>query len=147
MNKLDFLYKRAVEIAGWAHEGQVDKGGNPYIAHPLAVAEGVEEMNQKIVALLHDVLEDSSLTAGDLLAEGFPQEIVEAVKVLTHKKSDPISYEEYICHVKQNPLARAVKISDIRHNLDLTRIPNPTQRDYKRCEKYKKALQYLTQTE
>lgn len=140
---MDVLYQRAVEIATLAHQGQVDKGGNPYISHPLAVAAGVEGTVLKIVAVLHDVLEDSSYTADDLLAEGFPREVVEAVSILTHNKSDPVSYEEYICQVKQNPIACAVKIADITHNLDLSRIPNPTARDYERCEKYRRALGYL----
>ena len=145
MNKADMLYRRAIEIATQAHIGQVDKGGNPYIDHPLAVAEDVEDITLKIVAILHDVLEDSDMTAGDLLTEGFSREIVDAVCVLSHDKSDSISYEDYICHVKENPIARAVKISDINHNLDLSRIPNPTAHDYARCEKYRKALAYLLQ--
>ncbi len=140
----DVLWKRAVEIATQAHLGQKDKGGNPYINHPLAVAESLREWNLKIVGVLHDVLEDSSFTAADLLAEGFSQELVDAVCVLTHNKSDPLSYEDYICLVRENPIARQVKIADIRHNLDLSRIPHPTPCDYERCERYKKALAYLT---
>ncbi len=147
MGESDVLYKRAVEIATRAHAGQVDKGGHPYIGHPLAVADSVEGMAQKIVAVLHDILEDTSVTADDLRAEGFPRAIVEAVEALTRQKSDPISYEAYLCRVKQNPLARAVKMADLRHNLDLTRIPCPTPRDYKRMEKYQRALRFLSQTE
>ncbi len=145
MNNADALYERAVKIATDAHRGQVDKGGNPYILHPIAVAEGVEGTELKIVAMLHDVLEDSSVTAEDLLKEGFAEDLVEAVRVLTHDKSYPISYEEYICQVKKNPIARIVKISDIHHNLDLSRIPNPTEHDRQRCEKYRRALAYLTE--
>lgn len=144
MDKIDALYQRAVEIAAKAHEGQKDKGGNPYISHPLAVAQSVDTTELKIVAVLHDVLEDSSITAQDLLAEGFSQDLVEAVCVLTHNKSDPLSYEDYICLVRQNPIARVVKIADIHHNLDLSRIPAPSECDYRRCEKYKRALDYLT---
>lgn len=143
MENLEALYRRAEEIAVHAHAGQVDKGGNPYISHPLAVAAGVEGYELKIVALLHDVLEDSSVTAEDLLNEGFPPELVEAIRVLTHTKNDSLTYREYIYLVKKNPIARAVKISDITHNLDLSRIPNPSARDYKRCRKYQKALAYL----
>ncbi|MDO4344390.1 MAG: GTP pyrophosphokinase [Eubacteriales bacterium] len=143
MDELDRLFECAVEIAVRAHEGQRDKGGNPYIDHPLAVAAGLAEKKLKIVGVLHDVLEDSDLTAKDLLASGIPQELVEAVCVLTHKKGDSLSYADYIYLVKKNPMARAVKISDIRHNLQLSRIPNPTARDYERCEKYKRALSYL----
>ncbi|EET59198.1 HD domain protein [Marvinbryantia formatexigens DSM 14469] len=143
MENLEALCRRAEEIAVHAHAGQVDKGGNPYISHPLAVAAGVEGYELKIVALLHDVLEDSSVTAEDLLNEGFPPELVEAIRVLTHTKNDSLTYREYIYLVKKNPIARAVKISDITHNLDLSRIPNPSARDYKRCRKYQKALAYL----
>ena len=140
---MDVLYRRAVQIATDAHMGQVDKGGNPYIGHPLAVADKVEGMVLKTVAVLHDVLEDSSFTADDLLAEGFPREVVEAVIVLTHNKTDPMSYEDYIRRVRKNPIACAVKIADITHNLDLSRIPHPTAGDHRRCEKYRRALGYL----
>jgi len=137
------LFHLAVEIAANAHKGQKDKGGNPYIQHPLKVAEGLKEPGLKIVAVLHDVLEDSDMTAEELLEMGFASDLVEAIRVLTHKKGDPDSYEEYIRKVKKNPIARLVKIEDIKHNLDLSRIPNPGQRDFRRCEKYKKALKYL----
>lgn len=143
MNNLEALYKRAEEIAAFAHAGQKDKGGNPYINHPLSVAAGVEGLELKIVAILHDVLEDSSITAHELLAEGFPAELVEAVCVLTHNKNDSLSYADYIYLVKKNPIARAVKIVDIMHNLDLSRIPEPTEGDHRRCDKYRKALKYL----
>ncbi|MDO5540126.1 MAG: HD domain-containing protein [Eubacteriales bacterium] len=143
MENNQVLYRMAVEIATNAHKGQKDKGGNPYINHPLKVAEGLEEMEMKIVAVLHDVLEDSDMRAEELLEKGFPEKLVEAICVLTHKKGDPDSYEEYIRKVKQNPIARKVKIEDIKHNLDLSRIPNPVPGDFKRCEKYKKALRYL----
>lgn len=143
MKNYEVLYKRAVEIATKAHEGQKDKGGNPYINHPLAVAASLKEPEHKIIAVLHDVLEDSEMTAQDLFAEGFPPDVVEAICVLTHNKSDALSYEDYIYLVQKNSLARAVKIADITHNLDLSRIPNPTHYDHKRCEKYKRALRYL----
>lgn len=145
MENFDVLYARAVETAVCAHAGQTDKGGNPYINHPLAVAEKLKEEELKLVAILHDVLEDSSITAEELLKKGFPQDVVEAVKVLTHKKGDPDTYEQYIERVSKSRMAKQVKISDLQHNLDLTRIPNPIQRDYDRCEKYKKALAYLSQ--
>lgn len=101
MENLEALCRRAEEIAVHAHAGQVDKGGNPYISHPLAVAAGVEGYELKIVALLHDVLEDSSVTAEDLLNEGFPPELVEAIRVLTHTKNDSLTYREYIYLVKK----------------------------------------------
>lgn len=143
MNNFEGLYERAVEIATQAHKGQVDKGGNPYISHPLAVAEGVDGQELKIVAILHDVLEDSDVTAEDLLTEGFDPYLVEAVQALTHDRGGAVSYEDYICYVKKNPIARLVKIADLNHNLDLSRIPHPTDYDYQRCVKYEKALLYL----
>lgn len=143
MKNFKVLYVRAMQIAGTAHAGQTDKGGNPYIEHPIAVAGQLEQEELKVTALLHDVLEDSDMTAEDLLKSGFPHEIVEAVQVLTYKKTDPGTYEEYIVRVAENPMARAVKICDIRHNMDLSRIPNPGKRDLERCEKYKRALVYL----
>ena len=143
MNDFERLFKRAIEIATRAHAGQVDKGGNPYINHPLAVAKGVEGEKLKIVAILHDVLEDTDLTAEDLLTAGFEKELVDAVLVLTHARDGSVSYEDYICLVKTNPLARVVKIADIHHNLDLSRIPHPTAYDHERCAKYRRALAYL----
>lgn len=140
------FYLRAVEIATNAHMGQTDKGGNPYIEHPLAVASAVPTTELKIVAVLHDVLEDSDITAEDLRREGFPEEIIEAVCVLAHKRGSRDSYMHYIEKVKKIELARRVKIADIGHNLDLSRIPNPTPADYRRCEKYKKALKFLEET-
>lgn len=143
MKNFEVLYARAMQIASFAHAGQTDKGGNPYIEHPIAVAEQLKEDELKVVAILHDVLEDSDMTAEDLLKSGFPCEIIEAVQVLTYKKTDSGTYEEYIARVAKNRMAKAVKISDIRHNMDLSRIPNPGTRDLKRCEKYKRALTYL----
>lgn len=145
MNNMEGLYERAVKIAARAHGGQVDKGGNPYITHPLAVAEKVEGTKLKIVAVLHDVLEDSDMTAEDLLKEGFDRELVEAIQALTHDRDGDVSYEEYIRHVKKNPMARVVKIADLHHNLDLSRIPQPTDCDYQRCVRYRNALAYLTE--
>lgn len=124
------------------HEGMTDKGGHPYILHPLKVAEGVEGDELKIVALLHDVLEDSDMTEQELRREGFPENVVEAVSVLTHRDEDG-DYFTYIENVKKNPMATAVKISDLQHNLDLSRIAEPTAADYRRCEKYRRSLAYL----
>lgn len=140
---MERLLVKAIEIATKAHKGQTDKGGAPYILHPTAVAAGVEITEQKIVAYLHDVIEDTDITEEDLIAAGFPKYIIEAVKVIT--KSKGVSYQEYLQAVKNNELARAVKISDIRHNMDLSRIENPTQKDFDRVDKYRKALLFLEQ--
>ena len=138
---MEKLLEKAIEIATKAHSGQVNKGGVPYILHPTAVAAGVETTEQKIVAYLHDVIEDTDITAEDLLAEGLQNDIVDAIKVLTKKNGVP--YMSYLQAVKKNELARVVKISDIKHNMDLSRIENPTQRDFDRLDKYKKALLFL----
>ena len=138
---MERLLSKAIEIATNAHKDQIDKGGAPYILHPTAVAAGVETTEQKIVAYLHDVIEDTDITAEDLLAAGFTTDIVEAIKVLTREKGVP--YMSYLQAVKKNELAKVVKMSDIKHNMDLSRIENPTQRDFDRLDKYKKALLFL----
>lgn len=131
----------ALEIAIKAHEGQIDLGGNAYIEHPKAVARMLTTDVEKAVAYLHDVLEDTSVTEKDLLNMGISKEIVDIVKILTKKKTE--SYKEYIESVKVHPIARNVKIADITHNMDMSRISNPSKRDIKRLEKYKKALLHL----
>ena len=137
MSKLELAY--AIALA--AHKGQVDKVGVDYINHPLTVSKNCNTENEKIVALLHDVLEDTLVTKEDLL-QFFDTEIVEAVCLLTHKEED--SYMDYLAKIKANPLAKAVKIQDLKHNMDLSRIPNPTEKDFERNEnKYKPALNYL----
>ena len=131
----------ALEIAISAHKGQKDLGGRDYIEHPKAVANLLETDEEKTIGYLHDVLEDTSITEEDLVTMGISSEIVSAIKVLTKKRGEP--YTEYIERVKENELARKVKIADLQHNMDLSRIPNPTKRDFERLEKYKKALMYL----
>lgn len=140
---MEKLLKLAVDIATTAHAGQVDKGGRPYINHPTAVAAEVETTRQKIVAYLHDVIEDTDVTADRLLEAGFPQNIVNSLKTIT--KQPGVSYADYLAAVKADETARAVKISDIRHNMDISRIENPTTEDFARVEKYKKALAFLTE--
>ena len=131
----------ALEIAISAHKGQKYLGGRDYIEHPKAVANLLETDEEKTIGYLHDVLEDTSITEEDLVTMGISSEIVSAIKVLTKKRGEP--YTEYIERVKENELARKVKIADLQHNMDLSRIPNPTKRDFERLEKYKKALMYL----
>lgn len=143
MENLENLYKRAVEIAQEAHKGQTDKGGNPYIEHPLYVASKVDTTELKIVAVLHDTLEDSSMTADDLRQEGFPEEIVEAIVMLTREDGDEQAYLDYIHRVSENAMAAAVKRADLMHNMDMSRIPQPTEKDLKRRRKYEKALNLL----
>lgn len=138
MNK----YELALKIATEAHKGQVDKAGVPYINHPLTVASLVDTEEEKIVALLHDTIEDTNITEQDLLNYGFSNKIVEAVKLLTHNKNVP--YMDYIAKIKDNKLARKVKIADLTHNSDLSRLKEITEKDKKRYEKYQKALLYLS---
>ena len=135
------IVDKALEIAIKAHKGQRDLAGVDYIEHPKAVANLVNSDEEKAVAYLHDVLEDTYITEKDLLQIGIPNNIVLAVKVLTKEKNEP--YTKYIERVKENKLASTVKIADLQHNMNLSRIPNPRKRDYERLEKYKRALTFL----
>ena len=136
------LLEMAIDLSQYAHECQVDKAGQPYFLHVQAVADGVDTEELKVIAYLHDVCEDTPFGIDDLTELGFPDEIVQSVRVLTRAKGIP--YNEYIEQVKQDDNARKVKISDLRHNMDISRIPEPTDADYRRLEKYQKALDYLT---
>lgn len=131
----------AISLALQAHKGQLDKGGQPYILHPLAVMNRVESMEEKIVAVLHDVIEDSEVTLEELRGLGFSEEILTAIQLLTRSTED--SYEEFIEKTTTNRTARNVKIADIKENMNISRIKNPTQEDYNRLEKYRKALERL----
>lgn len=131
----------AISIALEAHKGQKDKGGNPYILHPLAVMNRLETIEEKIVAVLHDVVEDTDVTLSQLRGYGFSEEIVEAVSLLT--KSEEDSYEEFIEKTLENRISRSVKIADIKENMKIERIKQPTENDYKRLEKYRNALEIL----
>lgn len=135
------LYQQALVIAKDAHKGQVDKAGVDYIQPPLFVASLVEGELAKTVALLHDVVEDSDWTLEDLRKKGLPEEVVQAVGILTKKRNE--KYEEYILRVKQNPLARQVKLADLQHNSDLSRLTTVTEIDRKRAEKYRQAIAFL----
>lgn len=135
------LLEKAIDLALHAHAGQTDKGGNPYILHPLSVMMRMSDEKEKIVAVLHDVVEDCGVTASDLRQTGFDTEIIDAVFALTRRENE--TYMEFVARCAQNKLARGVKIADIQENMDLSRIPNPTETDFKRVEKYKKALEHL----
>lgn len=131
----------ALQIAQKAHAGQVDKAGKDYILHPMTVASYMDTDTEKTIAYLHDVLEDTDVTV-DALRKIFPNEIVDTLITLTHRKDE--SYFEYIQRVSKSKLAKKVKVADLLHNLDITRIKEPTKQDYERLEKYKKAILYLT---
>ena len=130
----------ALQIAQKAHAGQVDKAGKDYILHPMTVASYMDTDTEKAIAYLHDVLEDTDVTV-DALREIFPNEIVDTLITLTHRKDE--SYFEYIQRVSTSKLAKKIKVADLLHNLDITRIKEPTKQDYTRLEKYKKAILYL----
>lgn len=131
----------ALQIAQKAHVGQVDKAGKDYILHPITVSSYMDTDTEKAIAYLHDVLEDTNVTADDLRTI-FSNEIVDAVIILTHRKDE--SYFEYIQRVSKSNLAKKIKVADLLHNLDITRIKEPTKSDYERLEKYKKAILFLT---
>ena len=137
-------YKLAYNIASKAHKGQKDKGGEDYFKHPLAVSNKLSGKKEKIVALLHDVIEDTDVTVNDLKEAGFSDEVVLAVSAITKKAGE--DYEEYLNRVKQNPIALRVKIADMEHNSDISRIKNPKEKDLKRLEKYKIRLKELRET-
>ena len=134
------LTRKAMIIAYKAHQNQFDKANIPYIYHPIHIAEQMDTELECIVALLHDVVEDTDITLNDLEKE-FPQEVIDLLKILTHDKK--IDYIEYIEKVKTNPIATKIKIADLKHNSDITRLENITPTDLKRIEKYKKALEIL----
>ena len=132
---------KALRLAYEAHAGQFDKSGVPYVFHPLHLAEQMEDEESIIAALLHDVVEDTAWSLADLRAMGFSEKALEAVALLTHDPAEP--YLSYVARVKENPIARRVKLADLRHNSDLSRIRQVTERDLKRVEKYAAAIRLL----
>ena len=135
------LTNRAMQIAYQAHHGQVDKSGLPYIFHPYHLAEQMEDEYTTCIALLHDVMEDTDVTRAELAAE-FPAEIMEALDLLTHENGVP--YIEYVEKIKSNPLARIVKLADLAHNTDKTRLPEGDPSALRRWEeKYRRAFEIL----
>ena len=133
--------KRAMKLCYEAHKGQVDKTGVPYVFHPFHVAEQMTDEATTVVALLHDVVEDTEYTLEDIAALGFGQEIVDAVALMTHE--DGVPYLDYVARLKSNPLARAVKLADLAHNSDLSRLGEIDDETEHRLEKYKKARALL----
>ena len=135
--------ERAIEIATEAHKGQYDKAGNDYIGHPLRVMDMGRTEKEKIVGVLHDVVEDTEWTFAQLAAEGFAQEVIDALQCVT-KLSENENYDDFIERVKKNPLATAVKINDLSDNMDIRRLPYLSDKDVKRLKKYLKAYKKLT---
>lgn len=132
--------RKAMKIAYKAHDGQVDKAGIPYIFHPIHLAEQMDKEEECIVAMLHDVVEDTGMDFDDLEKE-FSQTVIEALKLLTHDKS--VEYLEYIKEIKNNPIARKVKLADLKHNSDKTRLLSVREKDIERYKKYQKAIEIL----
>ena len=133
----------AIEIAASAHRNQADKGGSPYILHPIRVMMSLDTEDEKIVGILHDVVEDSDVWNFDRLREeGFEENILSALKSVT-KVSEDEDYQQFIKRAGQNEIGRNVKIADIKDNLDITRIGALNEKDLLRINKYKEALLFL----
>lgn len=133
--------ERAIAIAATAHEGQVDKGATPYILHPLKVMLRVTTLEERIVAVLHDVVEDCGISIDDLRKEGFSEVILTAIESVTKVPGE--SYEAFVERAAQNPIGRVVKLADLEENSDLSRIAQPSWEDLERIEKYRRAIGVL----
>ena len=136
------LTKKAIKLMFNAHKEQIDKSGLPYVFHPFHVAESMDDEYSTVVALLHDVVEDTDITFTYLEKE-FPKEVIEALKLLTHDQD--VDYYDYVREIKKNPIAKKVKMSDLKHNMDLSRLDEVNEYTYSRLEKYKKALNILNE--
>ena len=147
--KYTALTKLALKICFEAHKDQLDKGGMPYVFHPFHLAEQMETEEEICTALLHDVVEDTDCTLEEIKDMGFPKEVTDALGLLTHDSAVP--YMDYVKEIKKNPIARQVKLADLRHNSDINRIEIKTeaeaQKAQKRVEKYRKAMEILLKEE
>ena len=139
------MTRKAMRIAYDAHGGQVDKTGLPYIYHPMHLAESMTDENSVITALLHDVVEDTDLTIDDLSREGFHEDVLTALTLLTHNPAE--EYMDYISRISTCPLARKVKLADLRHNSDPTRLDSMDEKMARRFEKYARAIRLLEAVE
>lgn len=135
------LISKALLFATTGHINQIDKGGEDYILHPIRIMQNMDTIEEKLVAILHDTMEDCKATEEDLKNIGMPKDVIEAVKVLTKEKRE--DYSQYIKRVKQNSIARRVKIADLEDNMNLKRIKSPTEKDFERFKKYQRAYDYL----
>ena len=134
--------KRAIKLCFKAHAGQFDKSGIPYAHHPLHLADQMEDEDSTIVALLHDVVEDTNYSLKDIKGMGFGDNVIEALELLTHNPETP--YMEYIRAISANTLARKVKLVDLEHNSDASRLNHtPTEADLQRIDKYEQAMVFL----
>ena len=135
------LTKKALKLCFEAHKEQVDKSDMPYVFHPFLLAEQMTDEATTVVALLHDVVEDTDTTFQDLEKQGFSDDIISALRLLTHDKNTP--YMDYVAEIKKNKIATAVKLADLKHNSDLTRLSVVDEKALKRKEKYEKAIKFL----
>ena len=133
--------KLALKLCFAAHKDQTDKSGIPYVFHPFHLAEQMHTEETTVVALLHDVVEDSDYTLEDLKKMGFGDGVIEALSLLTH--ADGVAYMDYVRPIKDNPIAKAVKLADLRHNSDITRLDVVDESARKRREKYLQAIAFL----
>ncbi len=131
------LTKKAMALCAEAHQNQKDKSGLPYLLHPFHLAEQMETEDEICTALLHDVVEDTAWTFDDLKEMGFPPQVMEALELLT--RTEDMDYMDYVRRIRDNPIARKVKLADLAHNGDLSRLETPTRKDILRKEKYLKA--------
>jgi (p)ppGpp synthase/HD superfamily hydrolase len=135
------LLEKAIEIAVRAHAGQKGKDGSPYILHPLRVMTRARTDEERMAAVLHDVVEDSEVTLEDLRGAGFPEEVLTVVRLLTHEEG--VSYEDYVERLKPHPMARRIKLADLEDNSDIRRLSRIEERDLERLRKYHRAWQIL----
>jgi (p)ppGpp synthase/HD superfamily hydrolase len=138
---MQLLFEKAISIALRAHKGKKDKGGNPYILHPLRIMVSMDTLEEKIVAVLHDVIEDSDISIEYLTKLKFPESIINAIALLSKTKNQ--DYNDYINSIKKNKLATKIKIADLEDNMNLSRLKSITEKDKKRLVKYKTAYNNL----
>ncbi len=137
------MTKKALKLCFEAHRDQADKSGMPYVFHPFHLAEQMTDEYTTTVALLHDVVEDTDITFEVLTDLGFPAEVTDALKLLTH--DDSVEYMDYVAMIKHNPIAKAVKLADLGHNSDTSRLDVVDEKALKRVEKYAAAIKLLTE--
>lgn len=135
------MTKKAIKLMFEKHKDQVDKSGMPYVFHPFHLAEQMDDEETTITALLHDIVEDTDTTFDDLRELGFSDNVINALKLMTHDKN--VDYFEYVKKISKNPIARKVKIKDLEHNMDTSRLDEVTDKDLERVKKYKKCYKYL----
>lgn len=133
--------ERAIQIAVNAHAGQTDKAGQPYILHPLRLMCRVRTDEERMAAVLHDVMEDTPVTAEDLAAAGIPGRVIAALHCLTKREGE--SYEDFITRIEPDPIARCVKLADLEDNMDVRRLPEVTEKDRQRLDRYARAWRRL----